>query len=200
MTCNTIEKIEPALLRPGRIDLKLKLDYAQPEQIRGTFLRFMNLDDSTSLPLEDEDRAKVEELAEKFTKVIPAGYVTTAEVQSYFIDIILEANSNGWEKEEVYKNLFDRVPQFLEKVELDRIQAKNHKAKNNAEKEEKVDKVVEEKKDDELEKKKVEKVEEKPEVVEEKVEAAADKVEEKAVEKVKETSDKKEENVTPSSS
>ncbi|ORX54578.1 P-loop containing nucleoside triphosphate hydrolase protein [Hesseltinella vesiculosa] len=40
MTCNNIEKVEPALLRPGRMDVKLKLDYALHSQIEHMFWRF----------------------------------------------------------------------------------------------------------------------------------------------------------------
>lgn len=127
MTCNTIEKIEPALLRPGRIDLKIKLDYAAPEQIRGTFWRFMDLDDKTSLPLEPEERAKVEKLADRFVDMIPAYTITTAEMQGFFVDMLLEANANQWEREDVYERMFTRIPEFLEKVEFDREQAKKHK-------------------------------------------------------------------------
>ncbi|CAO3608827.1 unnamed protein product [Mucor hiemalis] len=127
MTCNTIEKIEPALLRPGRIDLKIKLDYAAPEQILGTFWRFMDLDDKTSEPLEPEERAKVEKLADKFVSLIPVYTVTTAEIQGFFVDMLLEANANQWEREDVYERMFTRIPEFLKKVEFDREQAKKHK-------------------------------------------------------------------------
>lgn len=127
MTCNNIDKIQPALLRPGRIDLKLKLDYAAPEQIRDTFWRFMELDDETSLPLEAEERAKVEELAVKFEKMIPEYHVTTAEIQSYFIDMLLEAKANDWTKENMYENMFKRIPAFMERVDMDRKQAEKHK-------------------------------------------------------------------------
>ena len=40
MTTNHIEQIDPALLRPGRINLSLKLDYMTPEMFRRGFARF----------------------------------------------------------------------------------------------------------------------------------------------------------------
>lgn len=145
MTCNNIDKIQPALLRPGRIDLKLKLDYAAPEQIRDTFWRFMDLDDETSEPLQGEERLTVEKLALEFEKVIPDYHVTTAEIQSYFIDMLLESKANDWKKEMLYEEMFKRVPEFLERVELDRKQSKNHSGVTD----ENEDETKEEKKEDE---------------------------------------------------
>ncbi|CAO3630795.1 unnamed protein product [Cunninghamella blakesleeana] len=41
MTCNDPTDIEPALLRPGRIDLKLELSYADKSQLKAMYIRFM---------------------------------------------------------------------------------------------------------------------------------------------------------------
>jgi SpoVK/Ycf46/Vps4 family AAA+-type ATPase len=127
MTCNNINKITPALLRPGRIDVKLNFDYAMPEQVRDTFWRFMGLDEETSAPLSEEERAIAETHVEKFEKMIPASTVTTAEVQGYFIDILLEANAESWTRDRIYEAMFERIPEFLEKVERDRKQAEEHR-------------------------------------------------------------------------
>lgn len=170
MTCNNIDKIQPALLRPGRIDLKLKLDYAAPEQIRDTFWRFMDLDDETSEPLEGEERKTVEKLAVEFEKMIPDYHVTTAEIQSYFIDMLLESKANDWKKEMLYEQMFTRVPDFLGRVELDRKQSKNHSGVSDKEDENKKEKnkdAEEEKKQGAEEEKKESAEEEKKEVVEE---------------------------------
>ncbi|KAI8072541.1 P-loop containing nucleoside triphosphate hydrolase protein [Gongronella butleri] len=43
MTCNDLNKLEPALLRPGRIDIKVKLDYAVHSQMISMFWRFFDL-------------------------------------------------------------------------------------------------------------------------------------------------------------
>lgn len=40
MTTNHIEKIDPALLRPGRVNLSIKLDYMTPEMFKLGFARF----------------------------------------------------------------------------------------------------------------------------------------------------------------
>ena len=40
MTTNHVEKLDPALIRPGRCDVHIKFDYASPAQMRGLFLKF----------------------------------------------------------------------------------------------------------------------------------------------------------------
>lgn len=127
MTCNNLNKITPALLRPGRIDVKLKFDYAAPEQVIDTYWRFMRLDETTSMPIEGEEKEKAEEFGAKFGSMIPNDKITTAEIQSFFIDLLLEANSLGWTRDEIYKHMFERVPEFLKKVEFDREQAEKHR-------------------------------------------------------------------------
>jgi SpoVK/Ycf46/Vps4 family AAA+-type ATPase len=40
MTTNHKERLDPALLRPGRADVHVRLDLASEKQIRELFLRF----------------------------------------------------------------------------------------------------------------------------------------------------------------
>eukprot|EP00818_Percolomonas_sp_WS_P005355 CAMPEP_0117444330 /NCGR_PEP_ID=MMETSP0759-20121206/5183_1 /TAXON_ID=63605 /ORGANISM="Percolomonas cosmopolitus, Strain WS" /LENGTH=743 /DNA_ID=CAMNT_0005236389 /DNA_START=1176 /DNA_END=3407 /DNA_ORIENTATION=- len=40
MTTNHIDKLDPALLRPGRCDVKVRFDYASKQQVRDMWLRF----------------------------------------------------------------------------------------------------------------------------------------------------------------
>ena len=40
MTTNHLEKLDPALVRPGRCDIHIRLDYASPNQMRKMFLHF----------------------------------------------------------------------------------------------------------------------------------------------------------------
>ncbi|KAI8354114.1 hypothetical protein EDC96DRAFT_516887 [Choanephora cucurbitarum] len=155
MTCNNINKIQPALLRPGRVDMKIKLDYAAIEQVKGTFWRFMGLDDETSLPLEGADKEEAEVHLKTFADKIPVDHVTTAELQSFFIDLLLEAKHMEWNRSETYDVMFKRIPDFLERVKRDREQAKKHEGieddENKKEEENKEEvKEEEEKKEDEV--------------------------------------------------
>ncbi|RCI05641.1 hypothetical protein CU098_000021, partial [Rhizopus stolonifer] len=160
MTCNNINKIQPALLRPGRIDLKLKFDYAAKEQIRDTYWRFMRLDEETSKPLIDEERVKAEKYADKFVGMIPTDYVTTAEIQSFFIDMLLEANYNNWTRDYIYEVMFERIPKFLKQVGSDREQAKKHDGIKDEEKSKETDSIESESEDEDQGKKKASKIEE----------------------------------------
>ena len=50
MTTNHVEKLDPALIRPGRVDLMEHIDDASPEQARRLFERFFGDSDSADLP------------------------------------------------------------------------------------------------------------------------------------------------------
>jgi len=70
MTTNHIEKLHPALIRPGRVDVKECLDLATTEQITGMFLRFF--------PQE-------EKLAEEFGSKVQSMTVSTAQLQGFLM-------------------------------------------------------------------------------------------------------------------
>jgi len=71
MTTNHKEKLDPALLRCGRADYHVKLDYASHTQMKNFFLRFHK----------GEDR-----LAEKFARQLPENKVAMANIQEYLIE------------------------------------------------------------------------------------------------------------------
>jgi chaperone BCS1 len=69
LTTNHVNQLDPALIRPGRVDLKEYLGNATDYQIRKMFLRFY--DD--------------ESLADKFVKKISGKDVSTASLQGHFV-------------------------------------------------------------------------------------------------------------------
>lgn len=70
MTTNHIEKLDPALIRPGRCDVQLQLKLASKNQMERMFLRFY--------PGE-------ETLAKVFAASLPANELSMAALQGYFL-------------------------------------------------------------------------------------------------------------------
>lgn len=142
MTCNDVNRIQPALLRPGRIDMKMELGYADKTQINKMFWRFMGEDDIVEEDEEKKDEKKslthnekMNTLAQQFTDLIPDLQVTPAELQNFFIMNMMDHEEtlqveDG--KEPDYGYLLDAVPEFLATVKRDREQAEEHKANTNA--------------------------------------------------------------------
>ncbi|KAI8374100.1 BCS1 N terminal-domain-containing protein [Choanephora cucurbitarum] len=69
LTTNHVEKLDPALIRPGRVDMKEYLGNASEHQIKKMFLRFY--DD--------------EELAERFVQKTRGKDISTASLQGHFV-------------------------------------------------------------------------------------------------------------------
>lgn len=146
MTCNDVNRIQPALLRPGRIDMKMELGYADKTQINKMFWRFMGEDDiktsnQDDTDVDDEDEKKksktvyseeLKDLAQKFTGMIPDLQVTPAELQNFFIMNMMDHEDFDVDVDDKtsadYTYLLDAVPAFLETVAKDREQAIEHNA------------------------------------------------------------------------
>lgn len=88
ITTNFPEKIDPVLVRPGRIDMKVEFGRANREQVREIFLK-------TTKPFVPEDlkkydRKKMEALADKFTAKVPEFTLSPAQVQQCCTEYIDE--------------------------------------------------------------------------------------------------------------
>lgn len=56
MTTNHIERLDPALIRPGRVDLSVLLDDASPEQAKKLFTQFYGGEEGTGEGIENMGR------------------------------------------------------------------------------------------------------------------------------------------------
>jgi chaperone BCS1 len=106
MTTNYPEKLDSALIRPGRVDLQIKFTLAAHEQIHAIFTRMYSTDQdlkqnkgktkvpctncacthgasaSTVIELSPE---KLAELADQFAKELPDTTLSPAEIQGYLL-------------------------------------------------------------------------------------------------------------------
>ncbi|KAJ2158724.1 Complex III assembly protein translocase and chaperone [Coemansia sp. RSA 552] len=71
MTTNHIERLDPALIRPGRVDMRVFFGNASPYQIRRMFTRFYG-EEHTGL-------------ADEFVDAVAGHMVSTAQLQGHFV-------------------------------------------------------------------------------------------------------------------
>ncbi|KJP88897.1 hypothetical protein AK88_01391 [Plasmodium fragile] len=70
MTTNNIERLPSTLIRPGRVDLKIFIPYANSYQYKKMFLRFF---------------PNHEDLAQEFATIFERFHLSMAEIQSFFL-------------------------------------------------------------------------------------------------------------------
>ena len=78
LTCNDLTRVVPALLRPGRVDFKMELGYADQYQIEEMFWRFFGE------PGSKRDQ-RLMPFVNKLFVCLPSDYLTPAELQSFFM-------------------------------------------------------------------------------------------------------------------
>jgi mitochondrial chaperone BCS1 len=85
MTTNHVEKLDPALIRPGRVDLMEHIDDASPEQARRLFERFFR--DSNSADLPDDEVVELSKLLGKIVEgeMTNGRRISMAALQGLFI-------------------------------------------------------------------------------------------------------------------
>jgi len=127
-TTNHIERLDPALIRAGRMDVKIEYKLATKSQISKTFLRFFEhrfvpadelkrpsfvsvKDDGASSSSSEEELPpptdeQIQELAESFGSRIPENSFALAQVQGYLLTNKMDARKavadvEGWVAEQL---------------------------------------------------------------------------------------------------
>ncbi|KAJ3499416.1 hypothetical protein NLG97_g350 [Lecanicillium saksenae] len=79
MTTNHREKLDPALIRPGRIDLHLELNYADSKLTANVF-EFMYKPVGDAAPLSKAESVAIERAAREFAAIVPECKFSVAEI------------------------------------------------------------------------------------------------------------------------
>jgi hypothetical protein len=85
MTTNHIKRLDAALIRPGRVDMKLELGLADRDIIAQLCSIIFRCDNSCEGG-EAEDEVKLKKLAEDFASKVPEREFSEAEVQSFLLE------------------------------------------------------------------------------------------------------------------
>ncbi|KAG0644415.1 P-loop containing nucleoside triphosphate hydrolase protein [Tuber brumale] len=89
MTTNHRERLDPALIRPGRVDLQISFKCASRDVIESLFLNLYDVDvgerEALRMPEGFPSVDRILELAGEFGRVLPEGVFTPAEIQGLLL-------------------------------------------------------------------------------------------------------------------
>ncbi|KAG0636203.1 P-loop containing nucleoside triphosphate hydrolase protein, partial [Tuber brumale] len=90
MTTNHRERLDPALIRPGRVDMQIEFGYACKATLAEIFRElYSSVDgiDSATVEEEEEEQYKltIHQLSERFAEMIPENKFTPAEIQGFLM-------------------------------------------------------------------------------------------------------------------
>lgn len=89
MTTNHREKLDGALIRPGRVDLQIAFAFASKQVISDLFKNLYDVSEedmaSLYMPADFPSRKEVLELADQFSDLVPEGRFTPAEIQGLLL-------------------------------------------------------------------------------------------------------------------
>ncbi|KAB8256522.1 BCS1 N terminal-domain-containing protein [Aspergillus pseudonomiae] len=104
MTTNHPEKLDPALLRPGRVDMSIQFGYAEPSDIKELSTAIYSTLEgdvrsarakrpkgkkeqvTSEVPWHQFSRKQIQSLADEFLALVPGGQCTAAEIQGYLLN------------------------------------------------------------------------------------------------------------------
>lgn len=84
MTTNHIERLDPALIRPGRIDLKMELSHADAAMTSQLF-QFIYEPAEKTCSEKSKEQLQLEEFSSKFAVKVPEHKFSTAQIMSYLL-------------------------------------------------------------------------------------------------------------------
>jgi len=86
MTTNHVERLDAALIRPGRVDMKLELGYTNRDINARLFCSVFMLDDNLPEGSRRGDEDTLRKLMTKFADKIPEHEFSPAEIQSFLLE------------------------------------------------------------------------------------------------------------------